>query len=116
MGWGYDENAANSNECMSINAGDGNADNVDINMVDCTSTRPDGRDFSDVERVFRKAKLRRERVAGNVWGSLGRAWRGTVRGLKGKSVSMSGALGGVGMRKGKRRESVRDVEWGNGCD
>ncbi|KAK0114899.1 hypothetical protein ONS96_013377 [Cadophora gregata f. sp. sojae] len=66
--------------------------------------------MSDVEKVFKKANLRRERIVGDsVLGTWGRAWRNWG------SVGRGDDKKGKGKEK-ERRERVRDVEWANACD
>ena len=91
--------------CTSIN--DGTTNLVRVNMEDNNGNEWRGRELSDIEKVFRKARLRRERINGRfggsvVLGSPGKAWKGS--------------LGHVGRVKKERRKRVKDVEWTNACD
>ena len=109
LGWGFDEHAGEGigKSCVSTNTG--NTDLVRVNMVENNGHGIEwrGGELSDIERVFRKARLRRERVdvrfgGSIVLGSLGRAWKGS--------------LGRLGRVRNVRRKRVRDVEWANACD
>lgn len=91
---------------MSTN--DGNASNFDVNMVDLNGCEWRGDQLSDIEKVFRKAKLRRERLDVGVLGSLGRAWKGSLGRVKGGVAGRE--------KREKRRARARDVEWTNACD
>lgn len=107
LGWGFDERAGDGmgKNCTSII--DGTTNLVRVNMEDNNGNEWRGGELSDIEKVFRTARLRRERAdlrygGSVVLGSLGKAWKGS--------------LGRVGRLKKERRKRVRDVEWANACD
>lgn len=80
MGWGFDMDE--EIECRTINVGNNGGHDVYDNDVEPNiRVGEDGREWvgmTEVDRVFRKAKLRREKIAtgGGVMGSLGRAFGG----------------------------------------
>lgn len=74
--------------------------NVDLHARGHNGNEWRGGELSDIEKVFMKARLRRERLGRSVvMGSFGRVWRDSV-----------------GWAKKGRRKRARDVEWANACD